>query len=527
MKKESDFFTVTYHIRNSNNIEKIAQEIAEEQTVEIPHENIPESLFKNGIVGEILSIEKENDFFKIKIKYRNDITAFSIPQFLNVLFGNISLKKGIKIVDLTFSKTLISKFKGPSWGIDGIRKLIGIYNRPLIATAPKPLGLSCSKLAEIAGECAYAGIDIIKDDHGITDQDFHPFEERINRVCDAIEEANIKNGNLTLYFPNICGSIEKLEKKIEIILKRKIRGILISPQLMGFDFIRYLSSRYGMIIMAHPAFTGSLFTSNDNGISAALFLGTLFRIMGADISIYPSWGGRFPFTKEMCLEIAKALTTDTLPVKKAFPAPAGGISFEKLNEIASAYGEDTILLIGGALLFRYSSLYKSAIVFMEEIKKLFNEKKEAPYYGMVSSCEYNSRNTIKNYQPYDVMKFNNYRWEGRDVEDYKIEGSADFAGISRTELIGKIGTNTKFDLRYFEIASGGYSTLERHQHEHVIIGVRGEGILIKNEKRISISPNDIAYVAPFELHQLRNEKNTPFGFYCIVDHERDAPIPMA
>jgi ribulose-bisphosphate carboxylase large chain len=109
------------------------------------------------------------------------------------------------------------------------------------------------------------------------------------------------------------------------------------------------------------------------------------------------------------------------------------------------------------------------------------------------------------------------------VQEYKAEGT-DFQGITRQELTGIFGERTNFNLRYFEIQPGGYSSLERHVHEHVIIGARGKGILINEDREIPIAVHDVAYIAPQRKHQLRNHGSEPFGFYCIVDHERDQPV---
>ncbi len=96
----------------------------------------------------------------------------------------------------------------------------------------------------------------------------------------------------------------------------------------------------------------------------------------------------------------------------------------------------------------------------------------------------------------------------------------------RNLFIGKFAEKTSFDLIYFEIEPGGYSSLEKHVHEHVIIGTRGNGVLIKENPSLNISVHDITYVSPLEKHQPRNEGKEPFKFFCIVDHKRDKPIVM-
>ena len=523
-----DFFSVVYRIKPPEGIspEQFAQDIAEEQTVEIPHASIPQELFDNRIAGYVADIRQDgNGTYTAVIRYRNDVTAFSVPQFLNVLFGNISLKENIRVVKLDLPEKLLSAFGGPRSGIDGIRRQTGVYGRPLLCTALKPMGLSNKELAVMAGSCARAGVDLIKDDHGIGDQPFSRFEERVALVAESIAAADAQTGNATLYFPNLCGPRRIIEKQAEVALRHGIRAVLLSPQLVGFDTVRYLADTYRLIVMAHPAFTGSLFTSSNGGIAPDVFLGTIFRMIGADISIFPSWGGRFPFTRRECAAVAGALTSGMPPLRSAFPAPAGGIQLHRIKEIADVYGRDAALLVGGALLGNGGNIGDSVKVFLDVLQKRFSEVRRSPEVDFGSSCEIpGTTGTRASVEP--VLHRENGGWTGKIPVAYKDDGTAAFLNISRIELVGKSGTGTSFDLRYFEIGPGGFSSFEKHVHEHVIIGVRGCGILLKNGNRYPVGTNDIAYVGKLEAHQLRNERQEPFGFYCIVDHTRDRPRPV-
>lgn len=115
-------------------------------------------------------------------------------------------------------------------------------------------------------------------------------------------------------------------------------------------------------------------------------------------------------------------------------------------------------------------------------------------------------------------------WEGIDSERYKAEDGG-WAAIARHVLVGARGESARFDLRYFEIAPGGYSSLEKHVHVHVVVCVRGRGrVLLGGEVR-EMAFLDTAYIAPDDPHQLLNPYEEPFGFFCIVDHERDRPRP--
>ncbi len=91
-------------------------------------------------------------------------------------------------------------------------------------------------------------------------------------------------------------------------------------------------------------------------------------------------------------------------------------------------------------------------------------------------------------------------------------------------LVGAAGEKTHFQLRYFEIAPGGFTTRERHHHEHAVVVLRGTGEVYLADGWHHVGFGDTVYVAPDEVHQLRNSGSEPFGFLCVVDSERDGPV---
>jgi S-methyl-1-thioxylulose 5-phosphate methylthiotransferase len=128
-----------------------------------------------------------------------------------------------------------------------------------------------------------------------------------------------------------------------------------------------------------------------------------------------------------------------------------------------------------------------------------------------------------------LHKFNpDYTWNEVAKEPYKTgegaaEGAACFCGIDRQTIIGMRGESAKFHVRYFEVEPGGHSSLEKHEHEHAVICVRGKGRALAGDKIFEVGFMDTLYVAPSEPHQLFNPFEEPFGFICIVDAERDRP----
>jgi quercetin dioxygenase-like cupin family protein len=120
-----------------------------------------------------------------------------------------------------------------------------------------------------------------------------------------------------------------------------------------------------------------------------------------------------------------------------------------------------------------------------------------------------------------------FNWADVPLEAYK-ETTDTWKGVTRRELSGKRGESQRFHVRYFEVAPGGYSTLERHEHEHVVIPMRGRGEVQFGCYIYSVGFGDVVYIAPNDPHQFRNPEGAaePFGFLCIVNAERDVPVAV-
>lgn len=121
-----------------------------------------------------------------------------------------------------------------------------------------------------------------------------------------------------------------------------------------------------------------------------------------------------------------------------------------------------------------------------------------------------------------------FRWDGIELEPYKLNArrGGEFRGASRQVIAGQRGEKVKFHLRYFELEPGGFTSLERHRHAHVVIGVRGRGEVRVGEDRFALTPMDTIYIGPDRAHQLRAMGRGRFGFFCIVDAARDKPRPV-
>ncbi len=522
-------------------VESFARDLNLEQTVEVPESIVADPWIRENVVGRIERIEQVDDHQHLAmILYNSELANGQLPQLLNLIFGNISIKQGMRLVELSLPDAFLANFPGPRFGSEGVRQLIGAWDRPLLATAIKPRGSSNETFARIAHDFALGGGDLVKDDHNLVDNDLAQFRERILACHDAVQQANAKTGHRCLYLPNVCAPAGQLERQVELAAQAGLPGVLISPLLHGIDTVRDLAGRYPLVFMSHPTFTGTFFHDKSHGICPSIYLGTLFRLAGCDISVFPNSGGRFGFTAEECGKLAQRLAEPLGQLKPALPSPAGGMKQERIPDMARQYGTESVLLIGGALLSHSSDLAASTAEFKAALLECFpsvpgsapasgsiSEQASSDRVGFASACELPTDGAAT---PDDLgsqlqhLVFENFNWQGREPVAYKADEALPFAGVSRHELLGKTGEKAAFDLRYFELAAEGYTSHEKHGHTHAVVCLRGEGSLQCQGQTLQLKPMDVAYVPPFEAHQLRNAGSEPFGFLCIVDHHRDRPM---
>ncbi|HTN49637.1 MAG TPA: cupin domain-containing protein [Burkholderiaceae bacterium] len=119
-----------------------------------------------------------------------------------------------------------------------------------------------------------------------------------------------------------------------------------------------------------------------------------------------------------------------------------------------------------------------------------------------------------------------FRWDAVEVLRYKAEGSAPFKGVTRQVLFSQ--ADQAAELRYFEVAPGGYSTLERHQHTHAVLILRGRGTVRIGDQVQPVVERDLVTVDPLVWHQFHAAPDSALGFLCLVAKERDRPqLPTA
>lgn len=345
--------------------------VARESTLEVP-EGVAPAKIEARYLGRLESVEMIEDgpasgVATAVISHTPDILDGGMPQFLNLVHGNISLLPGVRLVDLALPDRVLATFPGPRHGIAGLRDRHRAPRRPLVASALKPVGSDPEELARQAAALARAGIDIVKDDHSLANQSSAPFDARVPAVAEAVARANAATGGSTAYYPNVTGPLGEIVPRARRAEEWGCGGVLVSPGLVGLDALRMLAEEGpGLPIMSHPS-RADVGPERSTGVSPEVHFGLLHRLAGADCVVYVNAGGRFAWPVATCQGVNRRLREPLGGIAPALPVPAGGVDRERAPHWFATYGPDTMLLIGGSLM-EQPDLEAAARVLVEQAR---------------------------------------------------------------------------------------------------------------------------------------------------------------
>jgi ribulose-bisphosphate carboxylase large chain len=340
-------FTVTYYVRSSvADIEARSRGIAVEQSVEMPLAAIQDAAILSDVVGAVDGIDDlGNGLFAVRIGLATESVGHDAGQFLNMIFGNTSLHEDVVLKDVIVPDGLIKAFGGPRHGVADLRRRLKLGARALTGSALKPQGMSPERLGSLAEHLARGGLDFIKDDHGLADQSYSRFADRVAVCAAAVARGSHSTGHPTRYIPSVTGDLDQMRLRIALAVAEGLDCVMIAPMICGFPTMQTLRREFPEVaFFAHPSMGGA------GRIAPELLIGRLFRLIGADAVIFPSFGGRFGYSRDTCRHLAENVRRQDDGMKAALPVPAGGMTLARTQEILDFYGTDTMLLIGGDLL---------------------------------------------------------------------------------------------------------------------------------------------------------------------------------
>jgi 2,3-diketo-5-methylthiopentyl-1-phosphate enolase len=280
-----------------------------------------------------------------------NLTA-AIPALLTSVFGKLSMDGMIRLVDVRLPESYVQQFPGPKFGIQGVRELLGVKNRPLLMSIFKScIGYELETLAEHFYLQALGGVDLVKDDEIFFDETYAPFEKRIEACLRQAEKAANETGKKVLYAANLTGPVSEIFEKAKRAVRAGANALLINVLPFGYDVLHRLAAdpEINVPLVAHPAMSGALYASDRYGIRASVLLGRLMRLAGADLVLYPSPYGSVAMERKEALAIADHLREEQPALKPAFPVPSAGIHPGLVPLLYRDFGIDHVVNAGGGI----------------------------------------------------------------------------------------------------------------------------------------------------------------------------------
>lgn len=363
---DNDYVIATYQAKvKTSNIEKLAMAIADEQTtgtwIKVGADSTEKTRrFGSKLVAlyEVPDIgcdyqSDEPPTYIIQIAYPMENFSHSIAAMMTILFGNISASGMIRLIDVAFPKKFIAQFQGPKFGVEGLRKVLEVPDRPLLNAMIKPnIGWTPDEGAELFYRACKGGVDVIKDDElMLADGPFCPLKERVTKFMAMEKKVFEETGEHSLYAVNISDSTEKVRENAYRALEYGNNCLMVNVYTTGFDTLKMLAEdpNINVPILAHVNFAGTMAASTYTGIAAPLLVGKITRLAGGDFQINGHPYGKFPVPFKLFYRCFKSFTQDWWNIKPMMYACSGGTTQMAVEKIVKNVGTDVMLAAGGGV----------------------------------------------------------------------------------------------------------------------------------------------------------------------------------
>ena len=302
------------------------------------------------LAAHVFSIEDN----VVKIAYPIELfETGNMPNILSSVSGNVfglRTLRNLRLDDVDFPRKLVGSFRGPKYGIDGIRKLLKVYDRPLVGTIIKPkLGLKTADHAKVAYEAWTGGCDIVKDDENLSSQKFNPFEERLTKTLENRDRAEKETGERKVYMVNVTAETKEMLRRAELVLRQGGEYVMIDILTCGFAALQtFREQDFKLVIHAHRAGHAAITKNPKHGISMRV-LAKAARIIGVDQLHVGTVVGKMSETKEEVTQNCEALKMKMAGLKPVLPVASGGLHPRLVPALMQFFGEDLVIQAGGGI----------------------------------------------------------------------------------------------------------------------------------------------------------------------------------
>ncbi len=335
-----------YHVETDLPIQKAAEAIAAEQSTGTWTAVRGQD---NPLAARVILAEGDN----VEIGFPEELfEPGNIPQYLSVVAGNLfglgDLKK-VRLQDIIFPESVLSAHKGPRFGIEDARKILGVYGRPLVGTIVKPkVGLDPAGTAAVAAAAVRGGLDLVKDDETLTDQSFCPLIPRLEAVMSALDKVETETGKKAFYAVNVTTAGEEILERAQAAVDHGANMVMIDVLTSGFSALEALSKNMQVPIHVHRTMHAAFTRDKGHGISMPV-ISKLVRMTGGTNLHTGSYMGKMAReTLENDLS-RDALRGDWHGYKRVFPVASGGVYPAKVHGNLDGYGIDCIIQAGGGV----------------------------------------------------------------------------------------------------------------------------------------------------------------------------------
>jgi len=288
----------------------------------------------------------------------------NMPQILSSVAGNIFGMKAIsklRLEDIKWPEKIMKSFKGPKFGIPGVRKILKVSNRPLVGTIVKPkIGLTPKQHAKVAYESWVGGCDIVKDDENLTDQNFNRFEERVKETLKMRDRAERETGDKKAYMPNVTGETKEMIKRARFVRKQDGRYMMVDIVTTGWAGLQTLRNQnINLVMHAHRA-GHAAFTRGNHGISM-LVVADIARLIGVDQIHVGTAVGKMVGGKEEVKHVGEEIEERIIreghhsleenwgEIKPVFAVCSGGLQPGLVPRLVEIMGSNIIIQAGGGI----------------------------------------------------------------------------------------------------------------------------------------------------------------------------------
>jgi ribulose-bisphosphate carboxylase large chain len=348
--KETDLMCTFYVEPEGISLKEAAGGVAAESSVGTWTELKTEQPYVKRLAAHVFSI----DGGIVKIAYPIELfEEANMPNILSSVAGNVfGLKalKNLRLLDIEFPKQLLSGFKGPAFGISGIRKLLEIPKRPLVGTIIKPkLGLKTKDHAKVAYEAWFGGCDVVKDDENLSSQKFNPFIERLTQTLESRNKAQDETGERKVYMINITAETNTMLKRAQSVIDHGGEYVMVDILTCGWSALQTLREQnFKLVIHAHRA-GHATFTKNPKHGIAMKPIAAVARIIGVDQLHVGTVVGKMSETKQEVVENIATCKAEMGGLKPVLPVASGGLHPRLVPALMETFGNDFVIQAGGGI----------------------------------------------------------------------------------------------------------------------------------------------------------------------------------